>query len=304
MKKIITVLFAAILLLSACGEKDKKETIKDSENKTESKENKVGFKNDLVTLNKGSIKILDVKLRNASDETDGKETIVFTYEATNKTDEDFSAQAFWIAAMKVYQENKNTENKLEVGSTPTTGKYKEYFENMTDTIKKNGKAKGVVAYNLEDDNDVTLKAIQGNTDKELGKKTYKLSDLERFDHTTTIDTQNQTQSNEATEQPTTQQETTTTETQQEPKSIADKQEGISKEEYDRTKTTTHDESQMSNPEYEQYQQAQQLQKDIDNGNAPKNGAGGGPGMTSPAGESFNDYQNRVQSEMDALTPKD
>lgn len=244
MKRVIVILFAAILLLSACGEKDKKETIKDSENKTESKENKVGFKNDVVTLNKGSIKILDVKLRNASDETDGKETIVFTYEATNKTDEDFSAQAFWVAAMKVYQENKNTENKLEVGSTPTTGKYKEYFENMTDTIKKNGKAKGVVAYNLEDDNDVTLKVIQGNTDKELGKKTYKLSDLERFDHTTTIDTQNQTQSNETTEQPAPQQENTTTQTQQEPKSLEDKQEGISKEEYDRTKTTTHDESQM------------------------------------------------------------
>lgn len=300
MKRVIVILFAAILLLSACGEKDKKETIKDSENKTESKENKVGFKNDLVTLNKGSIKILDVKLRNASDETDGKETIVFTYEATNKTDEDFSAQAFWIAAMKVYQENKNTENKLEVGSTPTTGNYKEYFENMTDTIKKNGKAKGVVAYNLEDDNDVTLKAIQGNTDKELGKKTYKLSDLERFDHTTTIDTQNQTQNNESTEQPTTQQENTTIETQQEPKLVEDKQEGITKEEYDRTKTTTHDESQMSNPEYEQYKQAQQFTQELEQGKH-QNGVGGGPGMTSPAGESFNDYQSRVQQERDALT---
>lgn len=248
MKRVIVILFSAILLLSACGEKDKKETIKDSENKTESKENKVGFKNDLVTLNKGSIKILDVKLRNASDETDGKETIVFTYEATNKTDEDFSAQDFWVAAMQVYQENENTENKLEVGSTPTTGVYEKYFENMTDTIKKNGKAKGVVAYNLEDDNDVTLKAIQGNTDKELGKKTYKLSDLERIDHTTTMNTQNQTQNNETTEQPTTQQENTTTETQQEPKSVEEKQEGISKEEYDRTKTTTHDESQMEQPQ--------------------------------------------------------
>lgn len=247
MKKIITILFAALLLLSACGEKDKKETIKDPEEKSETKESKVGFKDGVVTLNKGSIKILDVKLRNASDETQGKETIVFTYEATNKTDEDFSAQAFWIAAMKVYQENENTENTLEVGSTPTTGKYKEYFENMTDTIKKNGKAKGVVAYNLEDDNDVTLKAIQGNTDKELGKKTYKLSDLERFDHTTTIDTQNQTQSNKITEQPAPQQENTTTQTQQEPKSLEDKQEGITEEEYDRTKTTTHDESQMEQP---------------------------------------------------------
>lgn len=300
MKRVFVILFAAIVLLSACGEKDKKETIKDSGNKTESKENKVGFKNDLVTLNKGSIKILDVKLRNASDETDGKETIVFTYEATNKTDEDFSAQAFWIAAMKVYQENKNTENKLEVGSTPTTGNYKEYFENMTDTIKKNGKAKGVVAYNLEDDNDVTLKAIQGNTDKELGKKTYKLSDLERFDHTTTIDTQNQTQNNESTEQPTTPQENTTIETQQEPKLVEDKQEGITKEEYDRTKTTTHDESQMSNPEYEQYKQAQQFTQELEHGKH-QNGVGGGPGMTSPAGESFNDYQSRVQQERDALT---
>lgn len=83
-----------------------------------------------------------------------------------------------------------------------------------------------------------------------------------------------------------------------------KQEGISQEEYDRTKTTTHDESQMSNPEYVQYKQAQQLQKDIENGNEPKNGFGGGPGMTSPAGESFDDYQNRVESEMDALTPKE
>lgn len=303
MKKIITVLFVAILLLSACGEKDKKETIKDPEEKSETKENNVGFKNGVVTLNKGSIKILDVKLRNASDETQGKETIVFIYEATNKTDEDFSAQAFWVAAMKVYQENENTENTLEVGTTPTTGDYEKYFENMTDTIKKNGKAKGVVAYNLEDDNDVTLKVIQGNTDKELGKKIYKLSDLERIDHTTTMNTQNQTQNNETTEQPTTQQENTTTETQQEPKSVEEKQEGISKEEYDRTKTTTHDESQISNPEYEQYKQAQQFTQELEQGKH-QNGVGGGPGMTSPAGESFNDYQNRVQSEMDALTPKD
>lgn len=244
MKRVIVILFAAMLLLSACGEKDNKETIKDPEEKSETKENNVGFKNGVVALNKGSIKIIDVKLRNASDETQGKETIVFTYEATNKTNENFSAQDFWVAAIKVYQENENTENKLEVGSTPTTGVYEKYFENMTDTIKKNGKAKGVVAYNLEDDNDVTLKAIQGNTDKELGKKTYKLSDLERIDHTTTMNTQNQTQNNETTEQPTTQQENTTTETQQEPKSVEEKQEGISKEEYDRTKTTTHDESQM------------------------------------------------------------
>ena len=171
---------------------------------------------------------------------------------------------------------------------------------MTDTIKKNGKAKGVVAYNLEDDNDVTLKVIQANTDKELGKKTYKLSDLERFDHTTTIDTQNQTQSNETTEQPAPQQENTTTQTQQEPKSLEDKQEGISKEEYDRTKTTTHDESQMSNPEYEQYKQAQQFTQELEQGKH-QNGVGGGPGMTSPAGESFNDYQSRIQQERDALT---
>lgn len=248
MKKIITVLFAAILLLSACGEKDNKETIKDPEEKSETKENNVGFKNGVVTLNKGSIKIINVKLRNASDETQGKETIIFTYEATNKTNENFSAQDFWVAAMKVYQENENTENKLEVGSTPTTGVYEKYFENMTDTIKKNGKAKGVVAYNLEDDNDVTLKAIQGNTNKELGKKTYKLSDLERIDHTTTMNTQNQTQNNETTEQPTTQQENTTKETQQEPKLVEEKQEGISKEKNDRTKTTTHDESQMEQPQ--------------------------------------------------------
>lgn len=299
MKKFIMILFISLLLLSACGQKE--ETNNKNEEKAETTTNKVGFKNDIVTLNKGSIKILDVKIRNASDETNGQENIIFTYEAINKTDEDFSAQDFWVATMEVYQENKNTNNKLEVGSTPTTGKYEEYFENMSDTIKKNGKAKGVVSYVLEDDNDVTLKAIQGNTDKELGKKTYKLSELEKIDHSTVQDIQNQSnhiQENEATEQ-----ETTTTEIQQ-PNSVAAKQESITKEEYDRTKTTTHDESQISNPKYEQYQQAQQLQKDIDNGNAPKNGVGGGPGMTSPAGESFNDYQSRVQSEMDALTPKE
>lgn len=79
-----------------------------------------------------------------------------------------------------------------------------------------------------------------------------------------------------------------------------KQEGISKEEYDRTKTTTHDESQMSNPEYEQYKQAQQFTQELEQGKH-QNGVGGGPGMTSPAGESFNDYQSRVQQERDALT---
>ena len=57
-----------------------------------------------------------------------------------------------------------------------------------------------------------------------------------------------------------------------------KQEGISKE-YNRTKTTTHDESQMSNPEYEQYKQAQQFTQELEQGKH-QNGVGGGPGMTS------------------------
>ncbi|UTI86519.1 hypothetical protein NIT62_08705 [Mammaliicoccus sciuri] len=59
---------------------------------------------------------------------------------------------------------------------------------------------------------------------------------------------------------------------------------------------------MSNPEYEQYKQAQQFTQELEQGKH-QNGVGvvGGPGMTSSAGESFNDYQSRVQQERDALT---
>lgn len=273
MKKVLLLIIVSLLSLSVCGQKE--ETTTKNKEKLQTTKNKVGFKNEVVNENIGSIKILDVKLRNASDETNGKENIVFTYEATNKTDEDFSAQAFWIAAIEVYQENDNTENKLEVGPTSTTCKYAEYFENMSDTIKKNGKAKGVVSYVLEDNNDITLKATQGNTGNELGNKIYKLSDLEKFDHSTEEDLQNQTSYNQNTtqEEPTglsekcktlnTQMHRTPTndtayeeqrcqqsisQVKQEAISKEIKQEDISKEEYDRTKTTTNDESQKEQPQ--------------------------------------------------------
>lgn len=187
MKKVLGLLLASTLILGACGNN----TEKKQENKTESvNENKAQFKNDTLVIDDAVLKIKDVFIVN--DKNSDDRLLTFKYEVKNKTDKDeVTASNVWIASTKVEQEDSSTVNKLDVGVTPSTGKYKEWFEHSDDTIKKGKTAKGIMSYTLQNDEDVTLKLYKGTEDKELGSKKIKLDDLKTVDYDAAEDLNNE-----------------------------------------------------------------------------------------------------------------
>ncbi|MBH9582239.1 DUF5067 domain-containing protein, partial [Staphylococcus felis] len=60
-----------------------------------------------------------------------------------------------------------------------------------DIIKKGKTAKGILAYELENENNVTLKATKGVGGKELGKKEINLYKLKTIDYSLTEDIVNE-----------------------------------------------------------------------------------------------------------------
>ncbi|SCU31310.1 putative lipoprotein [Staphylococcus xylosus] len=187
MKKFLGLLLASTLALGACGNN----TDKKQENKTESvNENKTQFKNDTLVIDDAVLTIKDTFLVN--DKNSDKKLLAFKYEVKNKTDkEEITPFNAWLATMQAKQDSDSTVNDLEVGFTPNTGKYEEWFEHSDDQIKKGKSAKGIVTYTLQNDEDVTLKASKGVDGKELGSKTIKLSDLKTVDYDATADITNE-----------------------------------------------------------------------------------------------------------------
>lgn len=183
MKKVFGLLLASSLVLGACGsdEGNKKDSKTESVN-----ENKTQFKNDTLVIDDAVLKIKDTFIVN-NENSDGKE-LAFTYEVKNKTDkEEVTPSNVWMATMAAQQESENTVNDLEVGLTPTTGKYEEWSVHLDDTIKKGKTAKGIMTYSLQNDNDVTLKATKGIDGKKLGTKKIKLNDLKTKEYSAADD---------------------------------------------------------------------------------------------------------------------
>ncbi|WP_426429121.1 DUF5067 domain-containing protein [Staphylococcus equorum] len=183
MKKIIGLLLASTLILGACGDNSESK----SENKTKSvNENNKQFKDNTLVIDDAVLKIKDTFIVN-NENSDGKE-LAFTYEVKNKTDkEEITAINVWLATMTAKQDSDNTVNDLEVGTTPTTGKYEKWYEHANDTIKKDKQAKGIITYTLQNDEDVSLKATKGAEGKELGTKKIKLDDLKTVDYSASDD---------------------------------------------------------------------------------------------------------------------
>lgn len=297
MKKVLVLLIVFTLVLAACGQK------------VESKDFIDGFKKAGLSVKNakkmthedfgmGPYKTKDARVFNVEGDKNGR---IFVYD--NEKD---------LKDMKKYYDKMGEESAMLYSHTYAKDKVliqmngeikKKTFDKYTKTIDKVLNGDKITTFK-DDKKKVASKEVD-KKDKTDDKKTdkEKVTDENQDNVTVNEDEQSSIESNQevVSNEQTSPEQNTESNNQSSTKQETPNQEGISKEEYDRTKTTTHDESQMSNPEYEQYQQAQQLQKDIDNGNAPKNGAGGGPGMTSPSGESFNDYQSRVQQERDALT---
>ncbi|WP_239772139.1 hypothetical protein [Mammaliicoccus sp. P-M58] len=292
MKKLIVLLFATLLVLGACGQKvESKDLIKGFEKAGLSVKNEKKMTHEDFGI--GPYKTKDARVFNVEDDKNGR---VFVYD--NEKD---------LKEMKEYYDKMSEESAMLYSHTYAKDKVliqmngeikKKTFDKYTKTIEKVLNGDKITTFK-EDKKKVASKEKTDKKDKSEDNKADKeqVTDETQDNVTVNEDEQNSIEPN---------QEVVSNE-QTSPKQNADsnnqsssKQEGINKEEYDRTKTTTHDESQVGNPEYEQYKQAQQFTQELEQGKH-QNGVGGGPGMTSPTGESFNDYQSRVQQERDALT---
>lgn len=181
MKKAITigVTILAGISLSACGNSTNKQSTNSST--TQQTQRKYYFDGKTANLHDVKIHIDHVKFYQASEETNNKNLICFDYTITNKTDKDINAIGGWQDVFNAYQDNKNTEGKLEVGILPSDTS-EQVLHNQDQTIKKNGTVKCRAAYELDSTKKpVVLKASQGTDGKFLGKKVYKISKLKQTD---------------------------------------------------------------------------------------------------------------------------
>lgn len=180
MKKIVTlsVIAMAGMSLTACGNKDSKQT--QNAKTSSSQVNTPGYYFDGSTVNIRDLKIhIDkVSYYKNAETSNGNGQVVFDYTITNKTDKDIDAIMGWEAVFTAYQDNKNTEGELKVGALPEDTS-EQILNEQTQTIKKGGQVKCRVAYDLDSNSKpVVLKATKGVDGKFLGKKIYKLNKLQ------------------------------------------------------------------------------------------------------------------------------
>ncbi|WP_145425890.1 DUF5067 domain-containing protein [Staphylococcus haemolyticus] len=319
MKKFLALIFSSALILGACGN-DNTTNDEQQSNNTETKsinENKTQFKDDTLVIDQAVLKIDDTFILNDKDSDD--KLLAFKYHVKNKSDsEDITSMNVWIACFEATQDSDNTVNKLDVGITPTTGKLGKWNEHSNDTIKKGKTAKGIMTYKLQNDEDVVLKATKGADGKKLGTKTIKLDDLKSEDYSVTEDltdnsgkndndSKNQTVANSSNENTNSTKETTN-KNDDVSKTLNDngqKEMAVSTQNSKETSSVpspnqssnnTSDESQQvdNGPSRQQYEEAQAFTKDIKENPDKYSGVGGGPALTSDAGESYDQYKQRVQ----------
>lgn len=178
MKKMFTISAAllAALSLAACGN-SASSTNNSSSSSVKKTHSQYYFDGKTANLHDLKIHIDHVQFYQASEETNNKNLICFDYTITNKTDKDINAITGWQAAFNAYQDNKNTEGKLEVGALPSDTS-DQILHDQTQTIKKNGTVKCRATYELDSTSKpVVLKATQGVDGKFLGKKTFKIKKL-------------------------------------------------------------------------------------------------------------------------------
>ena len=192
MKKVLFLIFASLLVLGACsnGGSNKSKSVDES---------KPQFKNDTLVLDQAVLYIKDAFIVKNKDT--GKKEIAFKYEVKNKTDkEEITPGNGWSAGVEVKQEEDNTDSSLDTGTTIASGgKYKEWLEHNEDTIKKDKTSKGLATYELKNNNKVTLHFSQGAGGKDLGTKQYDLSKLKTVNYSTEEDVASANISNSTTD---------------------------------------------------------------------------------------------------------
>lgn len=185
MKKVLGILLASTLVLGACGKTNESQS-----NKVEAvNENKAQFKNNTLVIDDAVLTIKDAFIVNDKNSED--KLLAFKYEVKNKTNkEEITPFNVWLATMKAKQDDTNTISDLEMGMTPITGEFEKWHENSDSQIKKGKSAKGIVTYALKNDNDVTLEGSKGSDGKLLGSKKITLSDLKTVDYDASSDLNN------------------------------------------------------------------------------------------------------------------
>lgn len=176
MKKLSLVCLVALagLSLTACGNSSTQNKNTTSKQTSSKVVKKYYFDGKTANLKDEKITINKVSFYKGDETSDNKNLIVFDYTITNKSDKDINAINGWQAVFNAYQDNKNTEGKLEVGSLPNDTS-SEILHNQDQIIKKGGHVKCRTAYQLDSNSKpVVLKAIKGADGDFLGKKTFKI----------------------------------------------------------------------------------------------------------------------------------
>lgn len=189
MKKILFILLASLFLLGACGS--------NSSTKSNSvDENKPQFTNDTLVLDQAVLKIKDTFLIK-NNETGKKEIVFKYEVKNKTDDEAITPGNVWSAGVEVKQDENNTVTNLDTGMTIANGgKYKEWTDHNEDTIKKGKTVKGLSSYQLKNNNDVILNFTKGIGGKKLGSKKIDISQLKTVDYSTDEDVANQTSTSE------------------------------------------------------------------------------------------------------------
>lgn len=181
MKKILTIGAITLMGLSiaACGKQQSSTNTKSST--TQQTHGKYYFDGTTANLQDVKIKITGVKFYQGDETTNGKNVICFDYTITNKTDKDVNALTGWQAVFNAYQDNKNTEGKLEVAPMPSDTS-DQILQEQDQSIKKGGSVQCRMAYELDSNKKpVVLKATKGYDGTFLGKKTFKISNISNRD---------------------------------------------------------------------------------------------------------------------------
>ncbi|WP_397537703.1 DUF5067 domain-containing protein [Rummeliibacillus pycnus] len=187
-KKLMYVApMALALLLAACGGTEDKNNSK-GDTKTEttvstqkdtkaeaSTDEKYYFKDGIVKIHDLEIEITKekvIKPGEKGNEYGEKPVLALWYKVKNLTDKEIDPSTAWFAVFEVIQDNnKNSVNKLEVGSLPD----ERFLDSQLETIKKDGTVENAVAYELDDlKTPVKLIASQGIGGKKLGEQTFKI----------------------------------------------------------------------------------------------------------------------------------
>ena len=175
MKKIITLSFAVLTALSLAGCSSSSNSKTSSKPKTEIVKPKPKYYFDGKTANIRDLKITITKVKFFKKaQPKEKNQIAFEYIVKNKSKKKIDVTTAWLAVFNAYQDNKNTDGKLEVAPTPMNYAGK-LLDNQNKTIKKGGELQGVISYSLDSNKiPVTLKATKGVSGAKIGQKIYKL----------------------------------------------------------------------------------------------------------------------------------